>query len=266
MILRPMLAILATIAAAWAPPADSAALPEQIHVEYSGSVLLTVPVATITISAWLYEETYAGAASFRAGGLLRWFDDTDIVASTTGYRNSSGRALSPWRYEHMNHASGSNRTVGINFAEGVAVPDVTPPFGSMGDPPASDAERAGALDPVTVMLSLMMSQPHGERPCEGRLPVFDGRARYDLRLEAGETEHLTLRGYRGDALRCRAYIEPVSGYPEGKRPTPEDVARPVNIWLAEMDGAWVPVRFRARTRIGDINIVATRVYAGPMVQ
>jgi len=79
-------------------------------------------------------------------------------------------------------------------------------------------------------------------------------------------ERVASSGYRGQALRCRAYLEPVSGYDEGKRPTPEDIARPINIWLAQMEGAWVPVRFRARTRIGDINIVATRVYAGPMVQ
>jgi len=267
MTLRPMLAALASAAAVFSASAGAAALPEQIHVEYSGSVLVAVPVANITISAWLHDETYAGAANFRAGGLLRWFDDTDIVASTTGYRTGDdGRALSPWRYEHINHASGTNRTVGINFADGMAVPDVNPPFGSMGEPPASDAERQGAYDPVTVMLNLMLSQPQGERPCEGRLPVFDGKARYDLRLEAGAMERGALNGYRGQALRCRAYLEPVSGYDEGKRPTPEDIARLINIWLAQMEGAWVPVRFRARTRIGDINIVATRVYAGPMVQ
>jgi len=267
MTVRPMIAALAAAAAFMTgAPAGAAALPEQIHVEYSGSVLVAVPVANITISAWLHEDTYAGAANFRAGGLLRWFDDTDIVASTTGYRNNPGAALVPWRYEHVNHASGTNRTVGINFPGGMAEPDVNPPFGSMGEPPATDSERQGALDPVTVMLNLMLSQPHGERPCQGRLPVFDGKARYDLRFEAGDMERVNARGYRGDALRCRAFLEPISGYDEGKRPTPEDIARPINIWLADMDGAWVPVRFRARTRIGDINITATRVYAGPMVQ
>lgn len=95
MTLRPMLAALASAAAVFGAPAGAAALPDQIHVEYTGSVLVAVPVANITISAWLHEETYAGAANFRAGGLLRWFDDTDIVASTTGYRNNPGRALSP---------------------------------------------------------------------------------------------------------------------------------------------------------------------------
>ena len=102
MTLRPMLAALASAAAVFSASAGAAALPEQIHVEYSGSVLVAVPVANITISAWLHDETYAGAANFRAGGLLRWFDDTDIVASTTGYRTGDdGRALSPWRYEHI---------------------------------------------------------------------------------------------------------------------------------------------------------------------
>lgn len=130
--------------------------------------------------------------------------------------------------------------MGIDFADGMAVPDVNPPFGSMGEPPASDAERQGAYDPVTVLLNLMLSQPQGERPCEGRLPVFDGKARYDLRFEAGSTERVATRGYRGNALHCRAYLEPVSGYDEGKRPTPEDIARPIHIWLANMEGHRCP--------------------------
>ncbi|KAA5803505.1 DUF3108 domain-containing protein [Alkalicaulis satelles] len=266
MLFRTAIAAFTATAALSGAQAGAAALPEQIHVEYSGSVLVAVPVANITITAWLHEDTYAGAANFRAGGLLRWFDDTDINATTTGYRDNPGRALSPWRYEHFNHASGTNRTVGIDFEDGRAVPDVNPPFGSMGEPPASDEEREGALDPVTAMISIMLSQPQGERPCEGRIPVFDGKARYDLRLERGSMEQVNARGYRGQALRCRIFLEPISGYDEGRKPTEEDTARPINVWLADMEGAWVPVRFRARTRIGDATITATRVYAGPMAQ
>lgn len=228
--------------------------------EYSGSVYI-LKVADISLSARLEPETYSSAATFQSGGLLRWFDDTDIVASVTGYRRDEG--LAPYRYEHVNRSSNKGRVVGIDFPEGTAVPDVNPPFGSMGDPAATDEERLGAMDPISVILSLVLSPPGaGESVCDRTLPIFDGKARYDLRFISLGQDDVRTRAYRGDALRCHAFIEPISGYDEGDRPTQEEIARPVNIWFVEMDGIHVPVRFRAATQIGNISIEARRIRLG----
>jgi len=154
--------------------------------------------------------------------------------------------------------------VGIDFPGGAATPDIDPPFGSMGEPPASEAERAGALDPITVILSLMLGpiDAQGDALCSGRLPVFDGKARYDLRFENLGPDAVRTRAYRGQAIRCQAFVEPVSGYDPGDRPTEEETARPVNIWLVEVDGVHIPVRFRAATQIGNISIEARRIGNG----
>ncbi len=240
--------------------ADQLPGPEfgQLYVEYVGSVYF-LNVADITINARIGEADYSAAASFQSAGLLRWFDDTDIQATTVGYVNGEG--LEPWRYEHTNFASNKGRVVGIDFREGLASPDVNPPFGSMGEPPASDEERQGALDPITVLLNMVLSlnfEEEGET-CNGRLPVFDGKARYDLRFVTVGPDDVRTRAFRGEALRCQAFLEPVSGYDDGDRPTEDETRRPVTIWLAPIDGVHVPVRFRASTQIGDINIQARRV-------
>lgn len=229
--------------------------PAGLVVQYSGSLLM-IPVANIAINAVWPGETYSATATFQSGGLLRWFDDTNIEAGVSGYVH--GDALVPWRYQHLNHASGKGRIVGIDFVDGRAVPDVNPPFGSMGDPPASDEDREGAVDPISGILSMMLAAPitaNGE-PCNGSVPIFDGRARYNLRLENGGMSDVSTRAYRGEALVCRAYVEPISGYEEGKRPTEDDTRRPVTMWLAPVEGMWVPVRYRANTRIGNLTINA----------
>jgi hypothetical protein len=236
--------------------------PERLLVQYSGSVLF-IRAADIGISAEYPNNgtTYAATATFQSAGLLRWFDDTDIQAGVSGYVNSGG--LQPWRYSHFNHASGTGRTVGIDFPDGVAMPDIDPPFGSMGEPPATDEERDGALDPITTILGLMLGMPDpANGVCEGRLPVFDGKARYDLRLVNAGMDSIRTRAWRGEALLCQAYMEPISGYDEGKRPTASDTHRPVSIWLAEIDGVHVPVRFQTGTRIGNITISAVNVEVG----
>lgn len=244
--------------------AQTAPAPEQLYVEYSGSVLF-LKVADISLSAAFSDDTYSAAATFQSAGLLSWFDDTDIEASTSGYRVEAG--LTPYRYQHTNHASNKGRVVGIDFEDGMAVPDVQPPFGSMGDPAATDEERAGALDPVSALLQIITAIPATENgQCDGRVPVFDGKARYNLRLNNAGMDDVRTRGWRGEALRCQAFIEPISGYDEGDRPSAEDTSRPVTIWLADIENVLVPVRFRAQTELGSINIVASRVYAGAASQ
>ena len=238
--------------------AASSAGPIQVYVEYGGSVYF-LRVADITVSAAINPDSYAAAATFRSAGLLRWFDDTDIEATATGYRRPDGFA--PLRYEHVNHASNKGRVVGIDFQDGVALPDVQPPFGSMGEPPASDAERAGAIDPISTILSLMTrSFSQDAAVCEGRAPVFDGKARYDLVFRNAGRERVRTEAWRGYAIECQAYLEPISGYDPGDRPSEAETERPVTIWLAPIGDIHVPVRFRARTQIGGVTIQASRVF------
>lgn len=231
------------------------------YVEYTGSVYF-LQVAEVSLSARFEPETYSSSASFQSAGLLRWFDDTDIQATATGYRTDAG--LAPFRYEHLNRASEKGRTVGIDFPDGMAMPVVDPPFGSMGEPPASEIERTGALDPISVILSVMTTplQAGGPDLCNTTLPVFDGKARYDLRFENLGVDEVRTRAYRGDAIRCQAYLEPISGYDPGDRPTEDEIASPVNIWFVEMGGLYMPVRFRAATQIGNISLEARRLGAG----
>lgn len=258
------LTALALVQGASAQPAPAGAAqiepPAELFVEYTGAVYF-LSVANISLSARFSEVDYSAAATFQSAGLLRWFDDTNIEASAIGYRGEAG--LIPYRYEHINYASDKGRLVGIDFPDNVAMPDVNPPFGSMGQPPATDAERAGALDPITVMLGLSLAMP-GDRdtPCTGTLPVFDGKSRYDLRFENAGMDQVRTRAWRGEAVRCRAYVEPVAGYDPGDRPTEEEIARPAHIWLAPINDVYVPVRFRAATQIGDINVTATRITVG----
>lgn len=236
---------------------DGVAPPSELYVEYSGAVYF-LSVADISLNARFSEVDYSAAATFQSAGLLRWFDDTNIEATATGYRGEDG--LRPYRYEHINYASEKGRVVGIDFPGRTATPDIDPPFGSMGEPPASEEERTGALDPITVMLGLALAMPGDrEQPCTGALPVFDGKARYDLRFENRGRDSVRTRAWRGDAVECHAYLEPISGYDPGDRPSEEETAEPVRIWLAPIGDVYVPVRFRAATQIGDISISARRI-------
>ncbi|MFW6300449.1 MAG: hypothetical protein ACOC20_05965, partial [Oceanicaulis sp.] len=99
--------------------------PAALYVEYSGAVYF-LSVADISLNARFSAVDYSAAATFESAGLLRWFDDTNIEATATGYRGDAG--LLPYRYEHINYASNKGRVVGIDFPGRVATPDINPPF------------------------------------------------------------------------------------------------------------------------------------------
>lgn len=236
-----------------------------INISYSGSVII-FRVANIQLSGQISDENYGATARFTTAGLAALFSDADIEAGISGY---SDGALQPWRYEHLNHSSGSGRVVGIDFPEGVATPDVVPPFGSMGEPPANESQRNGAVDPVSALLRLGLR--HSSEPgelCSGRIPVFDGKARYDLRLEVAGANDIRTRAWRGEAIRCHAFYEPIAGYDPEDMPSASDIAEPIVLWLAPFNGGEIhlPVRIRTNSGFGAITIEARSISVEPVAE
>jgi hypothetical protein len=103
---------------------------------------------------------------------------------------------------------------------------------------------------MTAVLMLAQAMT-GTAPCSGVLPVFDGRLRYDLALQARGREPVRTRAFRGEALVCDAFYRPISGYTDAQRPDPEDLRHPLTLWLAELeDGRLLPVKIQTRAGFG----------------
>ncbi len=126
-----------------------------------------------------------------------------------------------------------------------------------------DALTAGSMDAVNAMLTSLITVARQDR-CEARVPVFDGRKRYDVLLRDGGRDRLQnqdVAGWDGFARKCLIDFALVAGfedednpywdsYREGSTERPE-----VPIWLARFDGAdglEVPVRLQTRSSVGVI--------------
>ncbi|WP_421790576.1 DUF3108 domain-containing protein [Hyphobacterium sp.] len=245
--------------------AETPAAAYSMNVTYSGSVLI-FRVANVQVSGRIGDGSYGANARFTTAGLAALFSDADIEASISGYADDQ---LQPWRYEHFNHSSGSGRVVGIDFPDGVATADVNPPFGSMGEPPASEEQRVGAVDPISALLRLGLRQSSdpGEL-CSGRIPVFDGKARYDLRLNVVGSNTIRTGAYRGEAVRCHAFYEPIAGYDPEDQPSESDIAEPVVLWLAPFaeGDIHLPVRIRTNSGFGAITVEARAISVEPVAE
>ncbi len=129
--------------------------------------------------------------------------------------------------------------------------------------PVTDAHRRNVLDPMTGSLLRVAGtgDPVGPEACRKTLSVFDGRMRYDLRLDYKRMETVkTEKGYRGPVVVCAVYFTPIAGY------VPDRVAikyvaaqRDMEIWFAPIAGTRVlaPYRISIPTPLGTGLIEAT---------
>ena len=230
-----------------------------VSATYASSVLV-FKVGEITLDARFSRDSYSADSFIEASGLAALFTDFDIHAEVAGAR--SGLGPQPDRYAHVERTGRKVRTVDVDLTGAVAESVARPPFGSWGEPPASDADRTGVIDPMSAFFALSdVVAGRRDHRCEGRIPVFDGKARYDLRLEDGGHEPVRTRAWRGEAIVCRAFYEPISGYDPEDYPSDDALRHPLVIWLAEYPdaGIYMPVRLHTRAGFGGVTIEATRL-------
>jgi hypothetical protein len=115
--------------------------------------------------------------------------------------------------------------------------------------PLTKADQQDVLDPVTAMLLRVPGSGKllGQQACQQKLAVFDGRLRYDLRLEFKRMDSVRAeKGYAGPVVVCAVYFTPVAGHvPSRKTIRYLSEQRDMEIWLAPIAGTRVLVPFRA---------------------
>jgi hypothetical protein len=214
----------------------------RLEAQYEAS-LSGIPVGKGAWAIEIGDETFSASAQGGTAGLLKAF------SGGTGSGASQGRvvngALVANAYTATTTTQKKSETIRMVLANGSVKEfsiDPEPPV----DPDrivVTDAHRKNVLDPMTG--SMLRVPGNGEvlspEACRTGTGIFDGRLRYDLKLDFKRMETVKAdRGYHGPAVVCAIYFTPVAGY------IPD---RPVIKYLAgerRMEIAFVPI---AGTRI-----------------
>jgi hypothetical protein len=240
--------VLSLCAGAWlalAPQAANAQGRLDAHYE---ATLAGIPVGKGSWTIEIGDETFSAAAQGGTAGLLKAF------SGGTGSGASQGRvvggALVANAYTATTTSQKKSETIRMVLANG-GVKDFSiepvPPV----DPNrivVTDAHRKGVLDPMTG--SMLRVAGNGEvlspEACRTGAGIFDGRMRYDLKLDYKRMETVKAeKGYHGPAVVCAVYFTPVAGYiPD--RPVIKYLAteRRIEIAFVPIAGTRVLVPFR----------------------
>jgi hypothetical protein len=179
---------------------------------------------------------YAAVFNREASGVARWAvgNSQDYKQNARGSMTPEG--LRPQSYERSGGRRG--RVVRVAFTGADVVTTATPALGSMGNPPASRAQRLEAIDDVSAFVAMVFGVV-GADPCARTIRIYDGRQRYDLALRPNGTQRVNIQGFRGEARRCSVSYRPLAGFTD-----PTSAKNGMTFVFAPMNhgAAWAPVR------------------------
>jgi hypothetical protein len=245
------------------PAAPCAFAQGKLDARYEAT-LAGIPVGKGAWTIDIADDSFTAAASGGTSGLLKAF------AGGSGTGAAQGRvvngALVSSSYSATTTTSKKSEAIRIVLSNGNVKEYAIEPEPPV-DPdrlPITDAHRRGVYDPMTgSMLRVPGSgDPLSPEACRTGAAIFDGRMRYDLKLDFKRMETVRAeKGYRGPVVVCAVYFSPVAGYiPD--RPVIKYLAaqRNIEITFAPIAGTRILVPFRMviPTPLGTAMLEATQ--------
>jgi Protein of unknown function (DUF3108) len=250
----------------FAPP--SAFAQGKLEARYEAT-LAGIPVGKGAWAIEISDDQFSAAASGGTSGLLKAFSGGSGTGASQG-RVVNG-ALVATNYSATTTTSKKSEAIHIVLSNGNVKEFAIEPAPPV-DPerlPVTDAHRRGVYDPMTgSMLRVPGSgDPVTPEACRTGAAIFDGRMRYDLKLDFKRMETVKAeKGYRGPVVVCAIYFSPVAGYiPD--RPVIKYLAaqRNIEIAFAPVAGTRILVPFRMviPTPLGTAMLEATQFITQP---
>jgi len=150
-----------------------------------------------------------------------------------------------------------SRAVRIRYDDtGLPSAEVTPPLRTDDRDVVQPEQARGAVDLLTALARSVQAGSPAEA-CKGRIPIFDGRRRYDLVPEPAGMEKLdppTAGSFAGQALRCLMKQVRIAGFKRTDRDGQAGEALSFVVWLAQPPG-WplvMPVRIETESGYGRV--------------
>jgi hypothetical protein len=184
----------------------------------------------------------------------------------SGFTQSLGKVASgkpqPAAYAFSFEGSSKSGRIDMRFRKRAVtkVTSVPPIEPSPGRVPVTEAQLQGVLDPLSAVMAVTApigGKVAGINPCKRRIPVFDGKQRFDLVFTYLRSEKLN----GADAYVCKVKYVPVSGHKMNKETKYMASTNGIEIWLIPVVEAniFVPYYVTLPTPVGAATITSAKV-------
>ncbi len=258
-----------TVTAMGCAQAEEAQVKPSVDLDYKiyiGGLEALSATATIGSDKAHYDVEIRARTAGAIGKLFPW----TVTIGSKG--NVKGDVLQPVEHVQTSNFQGKDRSVLLDYdgKGGFLARRVEPdPHEDQRDDVPPDMTR-DTLDIVSgVLAGLRFVDRNGS--CNGRVPVFDGRRRFDLVYSDDGHEKLepsAVAVYGGDALKCAVKVEPVAGFWRknqkkwfSRKSGGEDQVVPIEVYIARVGNAGVnvPVRIESTSPFGPLVLNLQRI-------
>ncbi len=232
--------------------ANSAAVAEQKAVELDYQIW-TGGLQAMNLETKMFrgQERYQVDVTVESVGMLGRFFPFKLSARSQGMSQFGNlNELQPDQYDVRSTWRDQDRLVAIRY-EDAAKPkiEVLPPAEDDDRDPVPMDQIVGTVDPVSAALALI-EQTAAQGRCQGEVPVFDGRRRYNMvvrHIGPAVVSPSDYSPYAGDAVECRAGVKRIGGFWNSSK-ADEHKYNEVRIFLAPIleDVPPVPIRLEAK--------------------
>src|SRR3984957_7801155 len=235
----------------------------KLEAQYEAT-LAGIPVGRGAWNIEITDDQFSASAVGGTAGLLKTFASGSGAGASQG-RGVNGALVWP-HYSASTTTSKKPEAIRMVLNNGTIrefAIEREPPV----DPdriPVTEAHKKGVFDPMTGSLLRVpgTADPLGPDACHASAAIFDGRMRYDLKLDFKRMETVKAeKGYQGPVVVCAVYFSAIAGYiPD--RPVIKYLAaqRNIEIAFAPVAGTRILVPFRMviPTPLGTAMLEATQ--------
>jgi hypothetical protein len=226
---------------------DAARAQGRVDAQYEVT-LAGIPIGRGSWVVDIADEQYSALAQGKTTGLIA------MMSTGEGNGGSQGRVvkgqLVPSFYSITMVTNKKSEQLKITLAGGNVKEfkiEPEPPFNHERIP-VTDAHKRGVADPMTGSLVRVpgTGDPVSPEACTQGQSVFDGRMRYDLKLEYKRMETIKVeKGYQGPAVVCTIMFVPIAGYVPNRAAIKYLIAqRNMEVWFAPILGTRVLMPFK----------------------
>jgi hypothetical protein len=218
-------------------------------------------IGTLDFQSEAESESYTLVANTKLSVLLGAFT---WDSETRSFGMLTSKALKPAAFSLDYKSTLKAGSLKIGFSDGtvtdVAQQPLVPP--KPGTVPLREQHLKGVLDPLSAIM--LLSRGSGTNPCERRIPIFDGKERFDLVLSRKGEVQVTEQQPSGQpdvAYVCRVRYQPIAGYKLDKETEFMVANDAIEVALRPIPSAnvFIPYQATIPTMAGYASIYAKRV-------
>lgn len=212
---------------------------------------------SIQARAAVDESAYGIEADLKTNGIIDWIlRFTQKIESRGTPGQGAATNPNPRLYVSNGTFFGTHRSIRLDYRTDGRIDALLEPPNDDDDGrmPVPEAMKLDTIDPISTFVALNRAAAAGGSPCNAKLPVFDGRRRFNLIFEDDgptvvEQSHYSV--FAGPALRCKVQMERLAGFqlnPRFNARTP----RVSILYVARFgeSGMWLPVRLESDSSFG----------------